>query len=65
MRKWLNIIIGISLLFALCSCVAVVGPVRRPYGYYHRGYYYEYPRYRYRYNYYPYGYDNYYRYRGR
>jgi hypothetical protein len=59
MRKWLTIIAGISLFFALCGCVAEV----RPDGYYHRGYYYEHPRY---YDYdYPYGSTFYFRYRAR
>ncbi len=60
MRRWFIIIFVMSLLFALCGCVAEV----RPDGYYHRGYYYEYPRYRY--YYYDYGYPyGYYRYRSR
>lgn len=59
MKKWLTIILGISLLLSLCSCVARV----RPDGYHHRGYYHEYPRYRY--DDYPYGSSFYFRFRTR
>ena len=60
MRKWLTIILGISLLLTLCNCVAEVRPgVYRP-----RGYYHEYPVYRYDYDY-RYGHGSYYRFRTR
>jgi len=64
MRKWLIILFVISLLPALCGCVAEV----RTEGYHgHREYYHEYPRYRYYYyDYdYPYGGSLYYRFRAR